>query len=56
MYNVVREIKITGTEAYNVKSLDVVKIMINDKEEFKYQVPDGRNGTLSITLNGTLTD
>lgn len=55
-YNIVREIKLSGSETFSVVGEDVIIIKVRGDEAFKYKVPTGRSGTVKITIESTLQD
>ena len=55
-FNVIKEIKFAGSTSYNLTGNDNVLIKVKGVQEFKYDVPNGRNGVITITITGLLSD
>jgi hypothetical protein len=51
-----KSLVVKGTQAYTLTQSDVIVVKVKSVEEFRYKVPDNFQGTVTITINGILTE
>jgi len=51
-----KETLITGTQAYSLVAGDKIQLKVKDEWVLNYEIPSGKSGTLSITLDGKLLE
>lgn len=51
-----KKFTIKGIQAYTMAAGDTIIIRIKGAEEFKYKIPDNWNGSVSVSIDGVLSE
>lgn len=51
-----KKFTLSGNQAYTLSAGDVIAIKVKGLEEFKYKIPDNWQGSVTININGVLSE
>ena len=54
--NINKKQVIDGQQAYTLTQNDVIIVKVKGSEEFKFKIPDNWQGSVTVSINGTLTE
>jgi hypothetical protein len=51
-----KNLVINGSQAYSLTQTDLIVVKVKGMDEFKYKIPDNFQGTITISISGSLSE